>query len=342
MRDPLWLVAAAVALVATAASAAPRAPADYVYRGSIDLGAPGQWDYSSVDSQHARLYTGHADKITVVDLRAGKVAGEVAGLDEAHGAVAAPEFGRGFATSGGDGAVRVFDLATLKVLKIIPVGKDADSIIYDPGTKTVLVTIGDGKQLAIVDAASAGLARTVDLPGGPEFLAADGRGKVFVNLASTSQLARVDIASGKLEAVWPLAGCKSPHGLALDRRTNRLFAGCSNAVVDVVDAASGKTLATVPAGPYNDAVVVDEGRRLVFCPNGDGTLTVIGERPGDRYPVVRTLPTFFGARSMAIDSRTGTLYVVYGDMRIKGSEGGFRNLRFGWDGAKVAIFQPND
>jgi len=205
----------------------------------------------------------------------------------------------------------------------------------------VLVTLGDAKQLAIVDARTAAVTHKVDLPGEPEFLAPDGKGKVFVNIASTGQMSRVDIASGQVEQTWDLTGCARPHGLGYDHRTGRLFAGCANALVAVIDPA-GKLITTLPAGPQNDAIMIDERRGRVFCPNGDGTLTVIGEGPHDSYRVLRTIPTFLGARSGAIDPATGTIYLTYGQIQIVAGPRDPGGLRFGWQAARIAVFTPND
>jgi DNA-binding beta-propeller fold protein YncE len=338
-----WIIAG-LSLGAGPAVAAPmpHAAGDYVYEGSFEAGAPGAWDYASFDAAHGRLYIGHRDSIAVIDAAARKVVGQVGPLDEAHGAGIDAAHGHGFATSGGDGTLKEFDLADLHIIRSIPVGDDADGVTFDPGTGVVILTLGDGKKLVLVDAATATITHQVDLPGEPEFVAADGHGKAFVNIASTGQLARVDIASGKLEAVWTLEGCKSPHGLAYDHRTHRLFSGCANAVVLAVDPASGKILATLPAGPRNDAIIVDERRGRVFCPNGDGTLTVIGEGPHDAFTVLRTIPTFLGVRSGAIDPATGVLYLTYGNVQITTGPRDPGGIRFGWDAAKVAVFAPND
>jgi DNA-binding beta-propeller fold protein YncE len=315
MTRPMTLCSMLAGLLLGGAAHAGTA-GDYVYQGSFDVGAPGAWDYASFDAAHGRLYIGHRDSLAVIDAAARKVTGQVGPLDEAHGAGIDAAHGHGFATSGGDGMLTEFDLADLHVIKAIPVGADADGVLFDPGTDVVIVTRGDGKKLVLVDAATASVAHEVDLPGEPEFVAADGRGKAFVNIASTGQLARVDIASGKLEAVWTLADCKSPHGLAYDHRTHRLFSGCANAVVVAVDPESGKILATLPAGPRSDAILVDERRGRVFCPNG--------------------------ARSGAIDPATGTLYLTYGDIQITTGYRDPGGIRFGWDAAKVAVFTPND
>lgn len=330
------------ALAAAPAASAADGPVegDYVYSGSLDAGAPGGWDYGVFDG--GRFYLGHGDRIEVVDTATGGRVGQVGPLTEAHGAAIDAAIGRGFATSGGDGTVKEFDLATLAVVKSIPVGDDADGVTFDPGSGAVLVSLGDAKKMAIIDAASATVTHEVDLPGEPEFLAADGHGEAFVNIASTGQLSRIDIASGRIEATWPLTGCQRPHGLGYDHRTGRLFAGCANAVVLAIDPADGRILATLPAGPLNDAIIIDEARGRVFCPNGVGTLTVIGEGPHDSYRVLRTIPTFLGARSGAIDPRDGALYLTYGAVQITSPPHDPGGLRFGWSAAKVAVFKPND
>jgi DNA-binding beta-propeller fold protein YncE len=339
MTTALALLLGFAAAAPSLAAPAGHAGGDYVYAGSIDAGAPGAWDYATFEG--GRLYLGHRDTIAVIDPAARKLVGSVGPINGAHGAVADVALGMGFATSGKDGLLKEFNLSTLALVKDIPVGEDADSIVFDASTGAVLVTVGDGKQLVIVDARTASVTHKVDLPGAPEFLAADGKGKVFVNIASTGQMSRVDIRTGVVEQTWALTGCTRPHGLAYDHRTNRLFAGCANAVVAVVDPA-GKLITTLPAGPQNDATLVDERRGRVFCPNGDGTLTVIGEGAHDHYSVLRTIPTFLGARSGAIDPATGTIYLTYGQIQIVSGPRDPAGLRFGWQAARIAVFTPND
>ena len=331
-------------LMATPLAAAPATPVggDYVYQGDIDLGGPGFWDYASLDPAGGRLYVGHVDHMSVVDVATRKVVGTVGPMDDAHGAAAVTSENKGYATSGGDGVLKVFDLADFHIIKEIKVGLDADGIIYDPRSRLVIVMIGDGKQLVMVDPKTDSVVRTVALPDGPEGVSLDGQGALYVNLASTAQLAKVDVASGRIEATWPLPGCKDPHGLAYDPRAGRLFSGCANKVLVVVDVATGKVIETLPTGAYSDGVEIDVARRRVFCPAGDGTLTVIKEGPGGHDVIERTIPTFLGGRSMAVDPRTGALFVTHGDTKIKGGLPNPLELRFGWDNAEVAVFVPND
>ena len=215
-------------------------------------------------------------------------------------------------------------------------------MIFDAHTNTVIVMAGDAKHVVIVDPGADTVFRTVRLPDAPEFAAVDARGKLYVNLVNTAQLAKIDIASGNVDAIWPLPGCKSPHGIAYDGRIDRLFSGCSNKSLLVVDPGSGAVLASLPLGRSSDGVHLDAARHRVFSSNGDGTLTVIHEDPNDHYSVERTLPTFIGGRTMAVDPRTGDLFIVHGDTHIKGKWTDPLDLRFGWDNAEVATFAPND
>ncbi|MGI8839280.1 MAG: YncE family protein [Caulobacteraceae bacterium] len=331
------------ALASTSMPASAQTPAkgaaDYEFVAQASLGAPGLQDYLTFDPVGRRLYVSHTDQVTVLDAASDKVVGSVGPFHDSHGVAIVAKLGKGYADSGDDGVVKVFNLTDLRIVKEIKVSPDADGMVYDDKTGTVLVVAGDSKNLTVIDPASDTVTRTVGLPGKPEFLTLDGAGKVYVNLADVGAIAKVDIASGKVEATWPLAGCQAPHGLAYDGATRRLFSGCANQRLIVVDANDGRNLASLPIGSLSDTVVVDSRRGLAFSANAD-TLTVIAEGAGDKFSVARTIPTFFGGRSMAIDPATGTLYVAHGHMAIKSSLKDLLNLRFGWDGVDLAVFQP--
>ena len=338
-----FVVALALGLASVAAIAAsPRVGGDYVYTGEIDAGGPGFWDYAALDAERGRLYVTHVDKVSVLDTSTRQLVGSVGPLSKAHGVAIVAALQKGYASSGGDGLLKVFDLGDLHIVKDIPVGDDADGVIFDPHSDAVIVMTGDSKRVAIVDPHTDAVVRSVDLPANPEFGAADGRGKLYVNLVTTDALAKIDIATGHIDAVWPLTGCRAPHGLVYDPTRDRLFSTCFNKVLVVVDPASGALVATLPIGAFSDDAAVDTKRHRVFSPNGDGTLTVIREDANDRYAVERTIPTFLGGRSMALDPRTGTLYVTHGDTHVKGERTNALELRFGWDNALIATFVPND
>jgi len=319
-----------------------KSSADYELVADWHLGAPNFWDYLTYDPVAGRLYAAHVDKIDVVDVKTGKSVGQVGPLHDAHGVAIVSELGKGYADSGDDAVVKVFSLADFHVLKTIKVSEDADGVLYDSSSRTVLVVAGDSKNLTVISPDQDAVLRTVTLPGKPEFLAIDGHGHVFVNLSDAASIAKVDIAGGSVTATWPLTGCERPHGLGYDPRTDRLFSGCANARMIVVDAATGKNLANLPIGVNSDAVVVDTARGRAFAANADGTLTVVSKGEGGTYSVQRTVPTFFGGRNMTIDEKSGTLYIAHGNMKLMSSTKDLSQLRFGWDGMDLAVMRPND
>lgn len=337
----LAAVAAMMSVHAAPVSAQAAEHADYLLTSDIALGAPNFWDYSTYDPIGKRLYASHVNKISVVDIPSGKLVGEVGPLGDAHGVAIVSKLAKGYADSGEDGVLKVFRLSDLKVTGEIKVSPDADGVVYDPYTDRVLVVAGDSQNLTIVDPKTDAVVKTVALGGKPEFLAADGQGFAYVNLADKGAIAKVDLAGGVVTATWPLENCKAPHGLAYDDATKRLFSGCSNARLVVVDAVSGANLANLPIGSQSDAVVVDSARGRVFSANGDGTLSVISEA-GGAYRVLRTIPTFFGGRNMSLDPTNGSLFVSHGHMVIAGPMTSVLTLKFAFDGLDIAMFQAND
>ena len=336
--------AISVILVASAplggASAAAPPGAYYKLAHDMELGGPGFYDYLTYDAANARLYASHFDRITVLDTAHDKVVGEVAPFNEAHGIAIVAKLGKGFAASGGDGKLKVFDLKTLKVTSEIAVGADCDGVIYDAKTDRVLVVSGDGKSLTSIDPAGEKIAQTVALPDQPEFLAADGSGHVFINLTQTAKVAELDISTGKLLAAWPLADCKKPHGLAYDSVSRRLFSACSNGRLVVLDASTGANLADLPIGMGSDGLVFDARRHLAITSNAIGTVSLVGETSKGHFGPTVTVPTFFGGRNMTIDPTSGALFISHGDMKLVSSTEDKLKLRFGWDGLSVAKFEP--
>ncbi len=317
---------------------APRV--DYEFTGDISLGAPNFNDYLTFDAASRRLYVSHVDRVTVVDVGSRTVVGSVAPLKDSHGMAIVPKLGKGYADSGDDAVVKVFNLSDLKIIKQIKVSVDADGMIFDEYTNTVLVVAGDSKNLTVINPADDTVTHTVTLPGKPEFFAVDGAGNVYINMADTASVVKVNIKAGTVEATWSLQNCKAPHGLAYDKPSNRLFSGCANSRLVVVDPSDGRNVANLPIGSNSDAVSVDSQRRLVFSSNGPGTLTAISIAPNDQFAVVRTIPTFFGGRNMTLDPNSGELFVTHGHMKVLSPMKDVLSLKFGWDGIEVATFQP--
>ena len=293
---------------ASAALGAGEPPFKVAHR--ILLGGEGGWDALTVDGATHRLFVTHATRVQVVDVSTDKVVGEITNTPGAHGVALAPELGHGFTSNGRDSSVTVFDLKTLAVLGRIKLdARNPDAIAYDPVSKRVFVFNGGSTSASVIDAGADTLVGTVPLPGRPEFAAPDGKGGMYVNLEDSSAVVALDTHTLHVVHRWPLAPGEGPSGLALDREHRRVFAGCSNEKLVVLDADKGNVVAVLPIGKRVDGVAFDAARQLVFSSNGDGTLTVIHEETPDRFTVIENAPTQEGARTLALDETSGTVYL---------------------------------
>jgi DNA-binding beta-propeller fold protein YncE len=274
-------------------------------------GGEGGWDYLTVDPQSRRLYISRSDHVQILDVDTGSKVGEIANTPGVHGIALAPRLGRGFTSNGREGTVTIFDLKSLKELGRPKVGTGPDAILFDPASKRVFTFNGRSQDATAIDAASGQVAGTIALGGKPEFAVSDGKGEIFVNIEDKSELLALDPRHLTVLHRWPLAPGEEPSGLALDRAHRRLFAVCGNQKMVVVDADSGKVVATPPIGRGPDACTFDPKTGRAFSSNGrDGTLTVIHEDGPDRFSEVATVPTQVGARTMAIDEKTGRIILV--------------------------------
>ena len=280
---------------------------------TITLGGEGRWDYVAFDALGHRLFIARETHVMVVDPDTGKVIGEIPGLNGAHGVAFANETGHGFATSGRDGSVTMFDLKTLKVLGKTPAAPDADAILYDPGSKRIFTFNADSHSSTVIDPASGKPIGTIDLGAGPEFAVTAEDGKLYVNLEDKGAVAEIDAAAMRVTRQWSIAPCESPTGLAVDRAHHRLFSGCGNKVMAISDATAGKLMTTVPIGEGVDACAFDPDAQLAFASNGDGTLTVVHEDAPAKFHVVANVSTRMGARTMALDEKTHRVYTVTAD-----------------------------
>jgi DNA-binding beta-propeller fold protein YncE len=304
--------------VATGAAvpAASRAngPSGYHLLKKIPLGGEGFWDYITFDPATRRLYISRGTRVVVLEVDSGKVAGEIPNTDGVHGIALAPEFNRGFTSNGRAGTVTIFDLKTLKVIGSAQAGTNPDAIIYDPASKRVFAMNGRSKNATAIDAATGNVVGTIPVDGKPEFAVADGAGHVYVNIEDKSEEQRIDSQNLKVTATWPLAPCKEPSGLAMDIAHRRLFAGCDNKMMAVIDADSGKVVATPEIGEGVDANAFDPELQYAYASNGESaTLTVVHEDAPDKYSVVENVPTQAHARTMALDPKTHQVFLVTAD-----------------------------
>jgi len=290
------------------------ASTQYQLKAKVVLGGDGGWDYLSFDPAGKRLFVPRGTHVMVVDPYKGTLIGEIPNTSGVHGVAFAQELGKGFTSNGRDNTVTVFDLRTLQALETVKVpGDGPDAIYYDAASKRVFSFNGRSKDATIIDATTDAVAGTIALGGKPEFPAGDGRGMLFVNIEDTSELVSIDARKGVVANRWKLAPCEAPSGLAMDARQRRLFAGCQNKMMAVVNADSGAVVATVPIGQGTDAIGFDPATSLVFSSNNGGTLDVVHEDGPDKYTVLQNAPTQLGARTMALDTSNHDVYLVTAD-----------------------------
>jgi len=308
-RHALIAVLLAVLVVAPAATAG--SPPHYKLTKTVVLGGEGFWDYLTYDPASHRLFITRGTHVMVVSTDTWKVTGDVPDTAGVHGVALAG--GRGYTSNGREAMSTVFDLATLKVQEKVKTDEGPDAIAYDPSSGRVFTMNGRASTATAIDAKGGQPPVSIPLGGRPEFAVADGHGHLFVNLEDKSQLVMIDTKKLVVKATWPLAPCEEPSGLAIDVKHHRLFSGCRNKMMAVVDSESGKVVATVPIGQGVDANRFDAGTQLAFSSNGDGTLTVVHEDSPGQYTVVDNVKTARGARTMELDPVTHTVFLVTAD-----------------------------
>jgi DNA-binding beta-propeller fold protein YncE len=280
----------------------------YHVTGTIHIGGEGGWDYLTVDSAAHRLYVSHATHVVVVDLDAGKVAGDIPDTPGVHGIALAPDQNRGFISNGRGNNVTIFDLKTLQVVSKVPAGENPDAIRYDAVSGRVFAFNGRSRNATAIDAKTGTVAATIALPGKPEFSVADGKGHVYVNIEDTSELAEIDTAKLAMTKKYSLSPCEGPSGLAIDAKSRRLFSVCANRLMAVSDPDAGKVLAMPAIGAGPDGAAFDPETGYAFSSNGDGTLTIV-HQSGSTWDVVENIATERGARTIALDEKTHKVYL---------------------------------
>ena len=274
-------------------------------------GPDGGWDIPSVDAQTRRLYIAHGDAVMAVDLDSGKVTAKLVEGKRLHAVLPLPE-GRALATNGGDNTATLFEAATGKVIASIPTGVNPDAVLFEPSSGLALVMDGKGGDITLIDPKTAHAEGRIDVGGKLEFAVADGKGRVFVNVEDKAEIAAIDITQRKVIGRYKLDGCEEPSGLALDPGTGLLLAACGNQKAMAVQAKDGSVVATLIIGERPDGAIFDAKRKLFFIPCGAGTIAVIAEND-EKPAVVATVPTANGARTAALDTQTGKLYLPTAD-----------------------------
>ena len=297
----------AVSTIAVIPAAAQRS---YKLTDRVKLGGEGGWDYLTYDPDAKRVFITRGNHVMVVDAKTLKPTADITDLSGIHGVALAPALGRGFISSGGDNMLVIFDLKSLKAVDKVKVGERPDAILYDASAKRVYTFNAKSQDSTVVDAVSGKVIGTIPLGGKPETAVADGKGNVYVNIEDRSEIVRIDTAKLTVAEHFPMAGCDEPSALAFDVTHRRLFAGCASKIVAVVDPDAGKLVTTVDIGAGVDAGAFNPRTKQLFMSCGEGVLTVIHEDTPNKYTVLQSVPTAKGARTMALDEASSTVYTV--------------------------------
>jgi DNA-binding beta-propeller fold protein YncE len=269
----------------------------------------GGFDYVTYDASSNRVYASHGTEVDVLDADSGQLLGKVEDTPGVHGIAIVPALHRGFTTNGGESTVSVFDTNTFKTIKKITVDKDPDFVFYDSSTKRVLVCHGDAAAITAIDPEKETVIGKVALGGGAEATVVNGKGTAYVNLEEEAEVVAYDPQALTVKAKYPITGCKTPTGLAMDVVNSRLFIGCRSKVMAVMNADTGKVITTLPIGTRVDAVAFDADNHLIFCSNGDGTISVIRQKSPDEYESVGDIHTQESAKTMALDPKSKRMFL---------------------------------
>jgi YVTN family beta-propeller protein len=337
----VFVLACSFAGVAHSEDAAPT----YKIVASVPLGGPERWDFVTYDPVSKRAYVAHGDRVSVVDAVALKVVGTVDPLPGgSHGVAIAPENGIGFTDDGKAGTVAVFDPSSLKITSTLQAAPDADGIVRDPASGHLFVINGDSGSITVIDPRAPKVVATINAGAPLEIGAPDGKGHLYVDGEEKNEILAINTRTNAIEAHWPMPDCKTPHGLAMDTETRRLFATCGNKTMVVVDADSGQNLATLPIGAFNDGVAFDPVRKVAVASNGDGTLTVVKEDSPQKFTVIDNVKTAPSARTIAMDPATGRVFLAAADIASfvpAAQPGGRPKVTFVPGSLKLLILDPN-
>jgi YVTN family beta-propeller protein len=292
----------------SANSQAAASKSGYHLANKYTIGGDAGWDYVSIDPDARRVYVTHFMNIEVLDADTGKVVGQIKNTPGVHGIALVPKIGKGFASDGKTDTVSVIDLKTLAHTAEIKAGKKPDAIVYNPNDDRIYVSNGDSDDLTVIDPNAGKVVGTIPVGGAPEYSAFDDKGTVWTNLEDKNAFVTIDSKTMKVRKTTPIDGCEEPSSIALDAANRRLFIGCKNNALAVIDADSGKAIAKLPIGEHVDATVFDAASHLIYAPTGDGFLTIVHQDSADKYTILDNVPTMRGAKTMALDPKTGKIF----------------------------------
>lgn len=309
----LGLAALGLALVFLVAANGPT----YKMANTYKIGGEGGWDYLTADPDTHNIFISRGTRVQVINGDSGQVIAEIPNTTGIHGIALASSLGKGFTSNGRENTVTVFDLKTLKETAKIKLddAKNPDAILYDPVSKHVFTFNGGSSNATVIDAANNNVIASIPLDGKPETGVSDGKGMVFVNIEDKGEIQKIDAHNNKVANTWSIKPCEEPSGLAMDQKGRRLFAGCGNKMMAIVNADDGSVVTTVPIGQGVDANGWDPERKLAFSSNGEGTLTIVHQDSPDKYSVLQNVQTERGARTMTVDTKSHKIYLVTADFQ---------------------------
>lgn len=302
-------------IAASAQTASWHVSATYPVKGD------GKWDYIALSPVTRQLYVAHGTEVNILDKASGETVGEIPHTTGVHGIAFAVPFGKGFTSNGKLNTVTVFDLHNNQVLGEIPVGNNPDAILFETFSDKLITCNGGSKDLSVINPNTLKVVATVPLQARPETAVSDGKGRLFVNLEDKSRIAVVDMNNFRVLYEWPLGKGEAPTGLAIDTVRHRLFAGCDNKVMIVLDDRDGRIIASLPIGDGCDGVAYDNATQTLFASNGEGTLSVYQQQTADQYRLVAHVPTAKGAKTLTVDPLTHTVFLPVADRGAAGADG---------------------
>jgi len=314
-------ITAIAMLVATmTASNKTFAQPGYHLTDTFHIQSSGGWDYIAADANSNRLYVSHSTQVNILDKNTGDSLGVIPNTTGVHGIAFVHDLGKGYTSNGRINTVTVFDLKTANIITQISTGQNPDAIFYDDYSKKIITCNGRSKSLSVIDPSTDQVVATIPLSGKPETAVSDGKGKVFVNNEDKSEIIVVDITKDSVINNWSIAPGESPSGLSIDRNTNRLFAGCDNKLMMVIDATNGKVVSQLPIGDGCDGTAFDATLKYAYASCGDGTLTVVKEVSKDDFKVLENVTTKKGARTITVDAQTHNVYLPTADFLPSANE----------------------
>ena len=346
MKNFLKLLIISVATSALFTAAACRADDLYHYVTQIPVGGESRWDYLSIDSTARRLYVSHSTEVVVIDLRNNQIVGEITNTPGVHGVAVAPELGLGVTSNGRENKGGIVDLKTLQTLSKVDTSEGPDGFCYNPARQEAYLFCGRANAATVVDVKGQKVVATIPLDGRPEFPQADPiANRVYDNIESKSEVAEIDGDAHSVITNWPIAPGESASGMAIDVKNHRLFLGCDNEMMVMMDNTSGNVVATVPIGKGVDANAFDPDTQLAFASCGDGTTTIAHEDAPDKLTVVQELKTERGARTMALDPVTHNIYLATAQVDTSTNQpsggGERRRMRFVPNTFKILVYGMN-